>query len=274
MAAPVVKGFDGFTEQSSQKRTVQGETKRVRIWLGPASKLDAFLQSVLDLEPPPESVVSEDGVPSRIEAVFPLTSASEGDPETEAEDASVWESIPERLEKPLALNGYFHISGTSKAVIEECDEAIRQGTARATNWTTLHGAVYQSYVNHRLLGMDTFILFSYMIRKTVQFNSSVPMLLEYSTAPSSPSIPSTVITWDTLDTLIPDRAKFEQPKVHIWPLNLNRARGFADIALDEWLVMAPSLTWQKGKKIWTLTREWLGAETWSGVLYDGGTFFP
>ena len=273
MAAPVVKGFDGFTEQSSQKRTVQGETKRVRIWLGPASKLDAFLQGVLDLEPPPESVVSEDGVPAKIEAVFPIASmVPGGDPAVEAEDASVWELIGQDLEKPLATHGFYNISDSAYVAIEAADEAIRKGTARKTDWDVIYATWnIQSYVNHQLRGIDTWNTSSYIVRKSMVFNSAVPIKLEFSVAPGSPARPGTVITWADLDTLIPESAKFERPLVHLYDSNF---LAFIDKPLNEWLVKAPSLKWEKGKKIWELTREYWGAEKWSQDLYDGGSYVP
>jgi hypothetical protein len=266
--AEILKGVNDFTEQPREKRLENGVVKDVRRWLGPQAKLDDYVSYIVStLEP--DRVRYIDGVPAEIEAEFGETQdAPYADPVSTVEDAGTWELIGSDLEKPLATHGYYNLSGATVALIEAIDEAIRKGIARDTDWDTLYPNFnMQSYCNHRLRGIDTYVSFSYVIRKEVIFNSKVPLQVEFSSNPrDNPNIPGKVIPWTSIG--VPASAKFQKPKIHVFD------RLWVDKEVNEWLVKAPTLRWAKGKREWHFTREWWGAEAWSQALYEGGSYIP
>lgn len=270
--AEIVKGTNDFTEQPIEKFLEDGVQKEKRIWHGPQALVDSFITgTVVPLSP--QKIRWTEGVPAIVEATFDGTATGGGDQVQDVEDAGIWELIGEDLEKPLNTHGYFNISGASEEMLERCDDAIRKGIASDTAWDTLYpGFNLQSYVDHRIRGVDTWISFSYIVRKTVTFNSSVPLKVEFTTNAQNPNIPGKVITWGQIG--IPTSAKFAQPKLHYWPHYSTGDNKWGDFLVNEWLVKAPSLRWEKGKRLWTFTREWWGAEQWAGKLYDGGSWLP
>ena len=272
--AEVIQGSEEFTEQPAERRTDDGETKLVRTWLGPQAGLSAKLIEVNNMSPTPESTKSFNGVPAMVQATFPDQEDDEDDPAARAEAAAVWELIPQQINKPLATHGYFNVSGSALEMLEAADEAIRKGTARKTNWDAAPYVGYhiQSYVNHRLRGIDTYVAFTYIVRRTVVFNSATFLQAEFSTAPEAHKLPGVITTWERIG--VPDSAKFTKPKIHSAKHNVFGDGQWEDLELDEWLVMAPSVKWQRGKKRWELVREWWGAEKWSSALYQYGTYVP
>jgi len=268
MAAEIVLGANEFTEQPVRTETIDGEKKVIRTWEGPQALLSDKVAEINVMEP--EKLLTQTGVPARIEAVFPDSGEDEEDPVARAERTAVWELIGQDLDKALAVHPYYNRSGATVKMIEEADEAIRKGTARKTAWDTLYSGMHiQHYVDLRLRGVDTYVSFSYIVRKTIVFNNAAPILLEYSTEQDSLTIPGTIIQWNQIQ--VPSTAKFEQPKVHTYDQN---TEPWQDVLLNEWLVKAPTLKWQKNKRIWELSRDWWGAEKWPMHIYDGGTYEP
>lgn len=266
MADEITRGLAAFTEQPQRVEFQAGAWWQVRRWEGPQSLLDDFLPEVIDLNP--TRITRINGVPAIVEAWTEWEDAPV-DPVVAAEDNAVWEMIGQDLDKPIETHGYWNRSGVTVSSLEAANDAIRRGTAGAIDWDTLYPALeVQAFVNHKLRGIDTYDTFAYICRKTIQFSKDTAIELEFE---GVTNIPGKVLTWAQLVAIIPASAKFKQPKVHVYdPV----AATWTDKPLNEWLIKAPTLRWEKSTKLWELTREYWGAEKWSSVLYDGGTYVP
>ncbi|MEN6360040.1 MAG: hypothetical protein ABFD59_08290 [Smithella sp.] len=263
MAAEVVIGADEFTEQPVRRVYSQGQGwKTVRTWIGPQALTSAKEDDILLMSPAPEGILTTEGVPAQIEATFSLAGGSSGIPDLIDEQDARWELLGEDLEKDIATHGYYNVSGSTAAIIEEIDEQIKKGKARNFDWDTLYPSMnMQSYCNHKLRGMDDYVTFAYIIRKTITTSSTTLLEEDFS------AVPGKIISWG--DIGVPSSAKFKQPKIHCYETD-----AWVDKLVSQWMVKAPSVRWQKGKRLWELTREWWGAEKWSSALYDGGSFTP
>lgn len=266
----VVVGNNIFHEQPEAKRLVDGVWKRTRTWIGSDALVDDKVDDVVALSPAPEEVSVQRGFPAVIEAQFGDDGAGAESGTDIAERTAVWELIGQDLEKPIELHPMFNTSGSSTSAIEQMNEAIRKGTARGTNWDTVfgNGSNAQKFVNYKLRGIDSFISFTYIIRKTIVFSSAVALRAEFSTSQVN-TIPGKVCTYAQIN--VPARAKFEQPRVHT--ASTSNPTTWTDPTLDQWLIKAPSVKWQKGKQLWEFTREYWGAEKWAD-LYELGTYVP
>lgn len=262
-------GLQDFTEQPKEYRYDNGYWKLIRRWEGPPDLLVTAMQTV-QATTIPDSIVAVQGVPGTIQATYgDQDPTSNTPPEVAAEDAAVWELLVPQLEKGLRTHGQFLISGVSVSVMEEIDEAIRKGFARNVDWAAKFGgaigAAAQKYCNYRLRGVDSYISFSFVVRKTLSFSNPVNLQAMFANANE---IPGKVIGWNAIG--VPAAAKFQQPKIHLFDEN---AQAFQDRPINEWLVMGADVQWDKVKNIWTIRRDWMGAEAWAD-LYDGGSWIP
>lgn len=265
MTAERVLGANEFTELAKRRELVGGVWKVKRRWEGPQALLDAKTTEVVDEIGRTNNITADEGVPAVIESTSADMSGDQFDPAQQAEDSAVWELLGQDLEKPIGTHPYFEFSpGATPGYIEQADEAIRKGTARGTDWSAIDSHL-QEYVNLRLVGVDTYISFSYIVRKTITFADEVLIWAEFGG--NANMTPGQVITWDAIQ--IPAKAHFQKPSIHE-----KRYGTSEDVPVDQWLVKSPQVRWTKGKKLWELTREWWGAVKWSQALYDGGTYSP
>ena len=260
-----VVGPSDFVEQPKRTDETDGIETTIREWQGPASGVEDKIDEIKE-ELSPDSISVEKSPRSVIIATFadvPLDVAA-----MDPEDNAVWELIGQDLQKPLQVHPYYHTTDVAPSMIERADQMIRKGTAGSIDWDTEYGAAFhmQHYVSLRLFGIDSYIDFSYIIRKTYTFSNEADFKAEFS---MPKDIPGTVISWN--DLVVPDRVKFEQPKVHHWDKN---AEAWVDKLLVEWLVKSPNVKQQKRPKGWQLIREYWGAEAWAKYIYDGGSWEP
>lgn len=262
MAAETVQGATGFTEQPKKRTWQDGKGWfTTRSWEGPQSGVDAQVDTVKLLDPAPDAIRYTYGVPAVIEADFSETGGTATTIDTEDEASAVWELIAQPLEKDIRTHGYFNISGISTQMLEEVDNAIRRGTAGATDYDSLYSGMHlNSYRNHRLRGIEAYQSFSYIIRKTISTSKA-------STLDVDDVKPGQVVVFTTIG--VPTTSKIQQPTIRLYE---NSA--WTDKAINEWLVMAPTIRWTKSTKRYDLVREWWGAEKWSQALYENGTYVP
>lgn len=272
-ADEVIKGVNGFTEQPIERVRRLGEVmKTIRRWEGPQALADAFMVGVHNAQGgsfpsvPPVSLRLKKGVPATIEAEYvgdgDQTIVDMPDQDSLSQEEAVWEQVPADLEKPIETHGFYNLSGFTPAILETINTAIRKGVAGATNWDSLFGNFnFNSFRNHKLRGMDTYIPQSYIVRQTIT-TTSLSFILQ-------PAVPAgKIITYAQI--FIPISAHFQQPKTHQYL----QTGQWDDVLVNEWMVKAPSVTWSRSKRLWTLQREWWGAEKWSGALYHGGSYVP
>lgn len=257
----VVIGKQDMTEQPGRFREVNGVEATVREFRGPRDGIPGKMAD-LRVNAPLGTIFEVD---SAAPASIIMTSPTADDRDLERN--AVWELIGNDLDKPLALHPYYKVSGTDASIIEEADAAIRKGTAGQVDWDTLHATLnIQHYVDLRLRGVDTFISFSYIVRKTLTFTEAREFEAAFDRVTD---IPGGVISWRQVG--VPPRAKFKQPKVRTWdPDDLKWENKF----LVEWLVKSPTIRWVKKPASWSLVREYWGAELWAENIYDGGTWLP
>jgi len=159
------------------------------------------------------------------------------------------------------------MSGMTPGKMEQIDAAIRAGTSTNTDWGGgISGFFLNDYRNHKLRGIESWITFSYVIRKTITTTNATTLKLKFI------QIPGTIITYNSIG--VPSWAKFTQPKVHLFNADPGTPNVWSNIDLDQWMVKAPTQRWQKGKKAHELIQEYWGAVGYSSVLYEHGNYTP
>lgn len=263
MAVETIVGRDDFTEQPKRRVWRQGEGWRtIRTWIGPQDLATGKESEVRILNPAPDTITTTLGVPCVIEAEFGDAGGQEI-PEIQDESDATWELIGSDLEKPIETHGYYNKSDSSPEKIEHINDAIRRGKARATNWDTEYpGMNAQSFADHKLRGIDSYVSFAYIIRKTIVTKYFTSLKIDSASA-------GKIIAYSAIG--VPSKAKFSRPRIHRYNRN---SSAWEDFDINEWMIKAPSVTWVRSRRVWTLAQEWWGAEFWSSALYDGGTYTP
>jgi hypothetical protein len=262
MAEETILGINGFTEQPRRREyQIDKGWVSTRTWEGPQALVDAFVDTLQVLEPPPEQIRYEYGVPAKVEADFPAiggTTGGELPSDIVDENNAVWEMIGQQLEKDIRVHGIYNISGASPAAVEKVDESIRRGKAGDVNWDTAYpGFNLNNYRSHRLNGIEAYTSFSYIVRKTISTNKKSALY-------ANDVVPGKVVAWSAIG--VPETSKIRQPKVAKY------SGGWTDALITEWLVMSPTIRWTSSTKRYDIVREWWGAEKWSGALYQGGSY--
>jgi len=258
MAAQTILGSATFTEQPQEKTKQQGQGWIVtRTWLGPKDNLDDFVSgTVLPLNP--QDVDVSYGTPAVVRATFPdlIGNTLSTDALQEAEDEAVWELIPMQLDKPLATHPAFAKSGSTPAIIERIEKAIREGTATETDWDTDFGVTNMNdYRNLRVKGTDSYRAWTWMIRKTIAIGKAVDLAAEEVNTQK-------IVTYN--DIGLPSDVKWAQPKYQSWDGEV-----ITPYSINEWMATPPVIRWVKSK--YEVTREWIGAVKWYSIMYQGGT---
>ena len=256
-----VIGANIFTEQPlsrSYRRGIGWVT--IRKWAGPNDETLIGAKEDDILLTAPESIRTQKGVVTFIEAEYPNVSGGQAfEEDTENEQNAIWELIPQEIDKPLATHPVFQESGLSVEFIEKIEKAIKEGVATETDWNTESGLIQcNNYRNLRVRGVESYRIWSHIIRKS--FSSSRESLLKAAEANTQK-----VVTYDQIG--LPTTVKWSQPGIRVWD-------GAAVVEpvphlLNEWLVGPPTIRYE-GKKF-TISKEWVGAEKWYAILYEGGT---
>ena len=256
----VVIGPSDFSEQPKKTEEADGILTTLREWQGPASGVEDKIEEIKE-ELVPQRISAAKSPLSVIQATFCTSIAPDLD------DNAVWELIGRDLDKPLQVHPYYKTTNRSSEIIELADQKIRKGVAGSVDWDTEYPDMnIQDYVNRRLHGIDSYISFSYIVRKTLTFTDDYQYRVAFSRIVE---IPGRVITWSKI--AVPDRVKFAQPTVHQWN---STTKAWGNVALDQWLIKSPGVRQQKRPIGWTLTREYWGAEDWAKHIYDGGSWDP
>lgn len=266
MADEVVKGVSTFTLVKQTKRwSPETGWAVVKQYEGPQSGHEAYADTLIA-----SGALSMDvstGVPCQITAVFPAAYGT-WIADQKAVDEAVWELIGEPVERLIESHGKFNVSASSAAVIEKIKAAIQDDSASDTDWEaapyTGLGA-FNSYLKLRLMGTESYESYVWRVRRTQTVNKDTLLKASFANV-------GKVIPWASIG--VPDKARFDQPVIHMCKPLTGSAVGYTDEPVDEWLVQPPSVRWRKGIRKWAITNEWMGSVQISSTLYDGGGATP
>lgn len=275
-ADEIIKGLDAFTEQPRRREKEPGKPWRtIRSFKGPQHLTEAKEDELLLLNP--LKLETEKGIPATITIETEDSGGNAQVGEQIALSEVIWEEDWDRLEKDIRSHGWFNESGISIEFMEQIDAAIKKGTASLTNWNTLAGLMHlNDYRDCRLQGIDSYVMFSPIIRGTLVTRSS------YSIRAPAVQI-GKIVPWSEVKLPItgalstPDSAKIDCPKIHYYTF-LNIPPWPADVAHDasvsEWMIAPARVKYNPKTHEWAFVFEWYGAEKWTKCLYDGGTGYP
>lgn len=282
-----IKGLDVFTEQPVQRTKELGRPwKTTRTFVGPQHLTEGEEDLLLLLNP--LSIKTSKGIPATITIETEDSGGTAQIGEQIAISEVIWELDWERVEKDIRTHGWFIISGstlTYLAIMEEIDLAIKKGIAGFTDYDSKYGVTHMNdYKNCRLQGLDSYIMYSPVVRATVATRSSTPI--------SAPGTSATkIVTWANVKLPIAGVTnspgnplttsgsggigypKFERPKIHYLPNSVGTPT-YSDADVNEWMVAPAKAKYEPKSKRWSLVFEWYGAEKWTKCLYDGGSGYP
>jgi hypothetical protein len=116
-----------------------------------------------------------------------------------------------------------------------------------------------------LLGVDSYYAHTYRLRWTLPVAPNANEEVAFDGVGEVWTYQD-MISYISLTMLIP--IKWQQPKVVCYAAPV----GFVLSSINEWLMFPPSC--EKSGNNYFVTAEWLGAESWSSTLYDGGSHYP
>jgi hypothetical protein len=283
MAKEQVIGTNAFIEQAP-KRTFTREAgwSTVRTYIGPQDLAEAKASDLEVLGA--ESIEVQKGVPAIITASFPDDAGTTQQEDATSEKNAIWELSVCDLEKDLRTHGRFHASLASASILALIDADIERGEATGgsslgtVDYNTLYAGfgALNEYVALRAMGVESYLSFRWTIRKTI--TSSRRSVLKWQTTYGPDNTPDgSIVTWDKI--LVPNTAKFVQPQLRIFggPLvDSATSSAWQNFAIDSWLQKPASVQYeQSGRaKKFQMIREWIGAVSWSGTLYEGGNAEP
>lgn len=263
MSDEVVKGINDFTLTKQEKQWSKERGWYVRkTYQGPQAMADGVAAILIAANA--DTITIGTGVPCEIVADIPVTPSGYNE-DVSATEGAIWELVGEPVERRLESHGKFNNSGSSQAILEMIEQALKDGTSSDTNWDSVYAGLgaFNAYRDLRLMGVDSYQAYTWRVR-CVQTVSRLSLLKASFTNVGK------IITWS--DMKVPSSAKFSQPTIHMCkPFN---SGSFSDESVNEWLVQPPSVRWQKGIRKWQISQEWIGAVSVSGTLYDGGQQTP
>jgi len=252
MATEVVLGTNAFIKTRTERISATGEGRRiVETWQGPQA-LITTKEDELWTRADIVSVNSTNGVPAQIKAEFVESTQSV----IQIDLDTVWEHTPVALDKPLNTHPAFNTTSQAIMVQERIEEAIRKGVAADIDFDADFGVPNMNdFRNLRLKGVESYRLWSFVISKTIKSGREGLLKAEFENVQK-------VVKY--VDIGLPTWVKWETPNVRLWNGTTAVTRPIA-----EWLVGPPTIRYE-GKR-YTLTQEWVGAEKWYAILYEGGT---
>jgi len=282
MATEQVIGVNAFIEQA-KKRTFsrQNGWATVRTWIGPKAKAEAKADE-LELDGA-ESIDVQEGVPAIITATYPDDAGDTRDEDNQAEANAIWEIQCSEMEKDLRTHGKFNKSISSAPVLALIDKELEQGIAigassyGSKDYDTLYAdkGELNKYVALKGMGVESYLSFRWTVRKTV--SSSRKSTLKWQNAYGPQNIPDgQIVEWSKI--LVPNNAKIVQPALYIFggPTVDGSSNDWHFLPINAWMQKPATVTYEKSgrNRKYQLVREWIGAVTWSGTLYCGGTADP
>ena len=248
--AQAVVGTNAFSEQPQTDTFEQGTGRTtVKIYRGPRELYEAKWTELEGTSP--DSMSGKKGTPAEITATYlPVDSNV---------DTAVWELIPTAVDRPLATHPSFNTGSTQQAQIEAIDKAVAQGNSQNTDWDAKFGVTgLNDYRNLRAKGTDSFRMWSYVVRRTLTTSLA-------SIESANDQDAGQVVTWGGIG--IPGSIKFSQPVYNKFDAG-GDPEGTA-IPIDQWLTTPETVRYER--KMYTITKEWLGSLAWYSVLYPGGS---
>lgn len=245
MAQSIV-GPEEFTEQPQRDQYRQGEGRTtIREWHGPRSVYEAKWAEIEATSP--ETMDGVKGTPAVITATYlPL------DPAT---DNAIWELLPQPVDRSIALHPSFNVSGAQQNYLEQIDKAITEGKGQDTDWDNISGLInLNDYRNLKAKGSDSYRIWAWVVRRTL--TSSLA-----NAEQANDTDGGNVVTWSAIP--FPANIKFAQPVYNKWD-----GVSVEPISINQWLTTPETVRYEK--KMYTITKEWIGALGWYSILYNGG----
>jgi len=240
-----ILGSQEVIEQPKRKRMVRGKGwQTVRSWQGTRAAIEAFKTSA-DLDDSEDVQISTSRGVSTLEATFPYDADNEASRDP-GEMEEVWEVDFQELQKPIGTHTFLNDLGSTRAAkLAEADAAIADGTAAALLAAGTTAASIKKYLRLRLTGIDTYVVFSPVVQRTIKCGRRVDVKA------ASAGVGSVVKT-----------SSLPAPKDMLYVVPSSW----------EWLKQGPKVQQVPGG--WQIIESWVGAEKWMADLYSGGTGQP
>lgn len=247
---PTIIGSTAATKQPTryEESPERGRTS-VERWIGPESAITALVPTLRGAGYSIEYQLT--GKTPYVERRSSGASApSQGWDDYEAEQTAQWELVPQQGLKDLKLAPYFNTSVTTalKKAYNAVDEnmADRPKDVPSIDYDTLYSTSSTKgnrYRDLRVIGTDSFIEYSYIIRFVRVVGQDTSLDIDASGVGEVTSIPV--------------------PNV---PAIISFIRGLS----YEWLKKAPSFRYL-GTGRFEMALEWWGTSKWAADVYSGGT---
>ena len=264
--ALVVKGSQGFTEQPKKRKwTPEGGWVTEREWHGPNTDSVVRAQEEAVKALGAESISTDTGIPAIITASF--SDNNNGgitvvDPDLSERNA-VWELIPMQIDKLIETHP--EIEASTGVEMAKAQKLIKEGKA---DDTLFNNAPFKTYLKLKMAGVDTYLIWTFTIRKTYSTTKASAKQLTFDNVGSCQEynrigVPASV-KWQNIGTWVPSGALGSQAFTWV---------SFQS-SVPQWYENPPVIRWNERTKQYDITREWLGAEAWSKNFYYNGTNDP
>ena len=264
-ANPVCKPNTSWNQTGKNREyTPGGGWVTVKVYQGPRETIEATLASIAAQSPAPTKIISnETGDPARIDAYF-STPVSGYNEDQSAQDNAIWELDPVEIQKRLESHPRFKGSGKTQAqhaqIIEDINNSILNGTAANKSWAT-DGAFYDRYRDMRLVGIDSYPLYTWIIRSTISVSATSTLKAAFANV-------NRVIPYASIG--VPSTVKWGAVSIYWWSDDAWRSVNLSD-GTARWLCKPPRVMWDSRTAKHQIQSEWWGAMEFSSFLYDGGT---
>lgn len=278
MANWATQGTDAMVEQPSERRWTQ-ETgwETVRVLIGTRDHIQSALDTLMYARE--VSITSVAGPVVRVEGRYPggnpddaSDPANDTDADVQSEANSEWEIVWTPVEKTLLSFPLWSVSAVAdQEIIGQIERDMDKGIYK----TAYSAAKWDTYRNLKLSGVEAYLRHYATIKKTL----TTPW--NRGTIKANYDDAGKIVQYAAIP--IPARARFQEPKYYDWD-----GAKFNPVSF-EYYAKPSDVRWNETKKVYTISREWIGAPKtsdtyggegsflrggWSSTLYSGGSGIP
>jgi hypothetical protein len=263
--APVVKGVDGMTLTATRKRksAANGETTEYD-YEGPLAKAQAYFDDART-NTEYDDVTLEPVGGARGKVTIAIAD------ETMAAAVTVWELRELEIMQDIGQHPYFDVSGAFASVMADIEEKIKKGERYNTADAGALETEAQRYYALRMRGVDKYISSGVEITKTLTTSGRADVGIAFTQV-------NQVVTLDDINPPESIVGNLSELRRLIRGVQHNLSSGSYpgssfEAAEWEWLMRMPTVrVGAKGRR--EIMFRWWGLESWSKVLYPGGTWDP
>jgi len=288
--ASVVIGETGYTLARERFRySFSSGPITVQVWEGPEAAYETKIAELLATDGVRSVDGERKGSVCRITAE--ISAAPDGvtwDDNEKAEAEAEWRLVPYQVQTDIATHGAFlqNANGDSPQALQEIAADVRAGIATEDYDLVADvgdNSEYNAYRDLISIGTRDFILFGYVLRKSVALTDDQDAgdIIQFDQARAGQ-----VVGWADATAAMPESAGIQQPSAWLFigdGMNINPGaivaggnNEWSEVLFDDWLVEPPHIGYRQiGRSRKRLIEQsWIGAVGWSATLYYNGLGVP